>query len=217
MAETGRQGGCGGTKGLRGWEEGSTRLEAEHPSPPCPQTHGGGGSRLWLSPREKHLPHLQGFAAGAGCSSRAPMPSYPPSIIRAAGWEFARLSPTFPAGSGRRERLPWQLLLRRLERSRTRGSPRGERHDTAGAGWGAAPRDSELGEDSAVPVPDERPQSPCGVGENTPERAHPGTHMSPLNRRMWLLGGSLLAAPVGRSLGCIGWSRDLPWRFRGGS
>lgn len=46
-------------------------------------------------------------------------------------------------------------------------------------GWGAAPRDSELGEDSAVPIPDERSQSPCGVGENTPERAQPGTHVSP--------------------------------------
>lgn len=116
MAGAGRQGGCGGTKGLRGWEEGSTRLEAtmglNTPALRAPKPTGG-GSRLWLSPREKHLPHLQGFAAGAGCSSRAPMPWYPPSIIRAAGWEFARLSPTFPAGSGRRERLPWQLLLRR--------------------------------------------------------------------------------------------------------
>lgn len=89
---------------------------------------------------------------------------------------FARLSPTFPAVPRPGDRLPWQLLLRVWERSRTRGSPRGERHDTAGGGRGAAPRDSELGEDSAVPGPDERSQSPCGVGESSPERAHPGTH-----------------------------------------
>lgn len=96
-----------------------------------------------------------------------------PSVTRAARWEFARLSPTFPAGSGlATARLATANLNVGAGAQRgARVSPfGGERHD--GAGWGAARRDSVLGEDSSVPVPHERSLGSLRR-ENTPEPAHP--------------------------------------------
>lgn len=90
--------------------------------------------------------------------------SPPPSIMRAARWEFTRLSPTFPASSGASliPRLATANLYVGAEARRgAHVCPlKGERHD--GAGWGTARCDLEPGEDSSVPIPDERPQGPCG-------------------------------------------------------
>lgn len=168
MTATGWQGGCGGTEGLgggwgpRGWKApwGSA----------CPQTHGL-GCRLWLSPqplpRKITIPTCKAWVRGQDVPH---VPRYPPPIMRAAGWEFARLSPTFPAGSRDAERLPWQLLLRGKERSRTRGSPRGERHDTAG---GRLPVTRSWGRTALFPSLTSGPRVPAGWERTPPNEPNP--------------------------------------------
>lgn len=105
MAETGRQGGCGGTKGLRGWEEGSTRLEAEHPSPPCPQTHGGGGGAGCGYPHGKStFPTFKASLRGQDVPHVLPCPGTPhPSLEQPGGSLPGCHPPSQPApgaGSG---------------------------------------------------------------------------------------------------------------------
>ena len=89
----------GDVRGCGGFHEAGSHCGAEHPTPPCPQTHGK-VSGLWLPPctgwGSRTAP--AGFVAGDRRLLTRSGP--PPSVTRAAGWEFARLSPTFPAGSG---------------------------------------------------------------------------------------------------------------------
>lgn len=102
----------------------------------------------------------------------AAVPWYPPPTRRAAGGDFPRLSPTLPAGPGPGERL--------LGSSRVCGSgahawlPRGERHDTARrARAGGGSPSLPAGGGQRCSSPDERPQSPCGVGRTPPSEPTP--------------------------------------------